>query len=277
MARSTSNPKSSKKLCFTSTNKELLAQTLLELSGLSGCHFVKMSVEPKDGMYLGRCFFTNDSDVGKYWAKYGRSKYLMCNIQDDDFARQYREPSATAESAITDARSQVTPDLGNSAETQIVYPSEKYFSGFYATLSAVAKERVYIEMIEAPPLESVISFQKEHISKNGPVYYAVSNDQVIGWRDVFPMSNPRQVHRGALGMGLLPEYRGQGIGARLLTATLAHAKRFGLEKVELHVYTSNTPAIALYKKFGFEQEGLIQKYRKLDGQYFDVLAMGKFL
>jgi RimJ/RimL family protein N-acetyltransferase len=132
-------------------------------------------------------------------------------------------------------------------------------------------------MIEPPPLEKVASFQRDLIAKNGPVYYALNNDRVVGWCDVFPEKNPRQNHRGGLGMGLLPEFRGQGLGSKLLSAVLDHAKKFGLEKVELNVYTSNTSAIALYKKFGFEQEGLIKKYRKLDGRYFDCLAMGKFL
>lgn len=161
--------------------------------------------------------------------------------------------------------------------TEIIYPSERYFKSFHNALSTVAKERVYIEMIEAPPLEKVSSFQSGLISKNGPVYYAINNDQVVGWSDVFPEENPRQNHRGGLGMGLLPEFRGQGLGSKLLSSVLDHAKKFGLEKVELNVYTSNTPTVALYKKFGFEQEGLIKKYRKLDGQYFDCLAMGKFL
>ena len=161
--------------------------------------------------------------------------------------------------------------------TQIIYPSEKYFKSFHEALSTVAKERVYIEMIEAPPLEKVSSFQTDLISKNGPVYYAINDDRVVGWCDVFPEKNPRQNHRGGLGMGLLPEFRGQGLGSKLLSSVLDHAKKFGLEKVELNVYTSNTPAVALYKKFGFEQEGLIKKYRKLDGQYFDCLALGKFL
>lgn len=160
---------------------------------------------------------------------------------------------------------------------EIIYANEKYFPSFHQALSVVAKERVYIEMIEAPPLEKVASFQRNLISKNGPVYYALSGDKVVGWCDVFPEENPRQRHRGGLGMGILPEFRSKGIGSQLLHKVIAHAKTFGLEKVELNVYTSNVSAIALYKKFGFEQEGLIKKYRKLDGQYFDCLAMGKFL
>ena len=42
---------------------------------------------------------------------------------------------------------------------QIVYAAEKYFSSFHETLSKVAQERIYIEMIEAPPLDSVVEFQ----------------------------------------------------------------------------------------------------------------------
>ena len=162
-------------------------------------------------------------------------------------------------------------------KTEIIYPTEKYFKSFYEALSAVANERIYLEMVEPPPFEKVTGFQSNLISKNGPVYYAVHNDRVVGWCDVFPFENPRQSHRGGLGMGLLKEFRGKGIGSQLLSTVLDHAKKFGLEKVELSVYTTNTPAIALYKRFGFEEEGLIKKYRKLDGQYFDSLTMAKFL
>ncbi len=160
---------------------------------------------------------------------------------------------------------------------EIVYPSEKYFKSFHDALSVVAKERVYIEMIEAPSLEKVASYQSELISKNGPVFYALNQEQVVGWCDIFPQENPRLSHRGSLGMGILPEFRGKGIGSELLSRVLDQAKKFGLEKVELNVYTTNTSAVALYKKFGFQQEGLIQRYRKLDGRYYDCFVMGKFL
>lgn len=132
-------------------------------------------------------------------------------------------------------------------------------------------------MIEAPPLEKIISFQRDIISKNGPAYYAIDGDSVVGWCDVFPEENPRLRHCGNLGMGILPEFRGQGIGSKLLQKVIEHAKIFGLEKIELKVYTSNLSAVALYKKFDFEQEGLIKKYRKLEDYYFDCFVMGKFL
>jgi RimJ/RimL family protein N-acetyltransferase len=167
--------------------------------------------------------------------------------------------------------------MATELSVQIVYPTEQDFAGFREVLGCVAKERVHIEMIEAPPIERLARFQQGLIDRNAPVYYAVHDSRVIGWCDITPQENPRQRHRGSLGMGLLAPYRGQGVGSKLLQTTLSHAKRFGLEKVELHVYTSNLPAIVLYQKFGFVQEGLIRKYRRLDGIDFDCLAMAKFL
>ena len=140
----------------------------------------------------------------------------------------------------------------------------------------MAQERIYIEMIEAPPLEKLTRFQTELIEAGGPITDAVAEREVVGWCDIFPYANERQKHRGALGMGLRKDYRGRGLGSRLLTHTLDQAKRFGLEKVELYVYTSNLPAIALYEQHGFEHEGLLKRYRKLDGQTFDCAAMAKF-
>ncbi|MGZ3692594.1 MAG: GNAT family N-acetyltransferase [Pseudobdellovibrio sp.] len=156
---------------------------------------------------------------------------------------------------------------------KVVYANEKYFKSFHEALSQVAAERVYLEMIQPPPLESVAAYQQGLIQRKGPTYYAVDGETVVGWADIFPEDNPRQSHRGSLGMGIISEYRGQGLGMKLLKAATDKAREMGLEKVELNVYTTNTNAIKLYKKFGFKEEGLIKKYRKLDGQYFDSLVM----
>lgn len=160
---------------------------------------------------------------------------------------------------------------------EIIYPSEKYFKSFHTALDQVAKEQIYIEMIEAKPLDETAAFQNKLVTQNLPVYYAVVDNEVIGWADITPASNPRLAHRGFLGMGLLKQFRGQGIGTQLLQKALSHAKKIGIEKVELTVYTTNEAAIALYKKLGFTDIGIIKNYRKLNGEYFDCLEMEKFL
>ena len=41
------------------------------------------------------------------------------------------------------------------------------------------------------------------------------------------------------------------------------------------VFTDNTPAITLYKAFGFEAEGVHKAYAFRDGRYADVVAMAR--
>lgn len=161
--------------------------------------------------------------------------------------------------------------------SSIIYADPLYFGSFREALDSVARERVYIEFVEAPALEGVASFQNALIASHAPTYFALDHNRVVGWCDIVPKENPRLKHRGVLGMGLRADYRGKGLGSQLMAAALRHASKIGLEKIELTVYATNTAAIALYKKHGFEQEGYFKNYRKLDGMYFDCLAMGKFL
>ncbi len=84
---------------------------------------------------------------------------------------------------------------------QVIYPTESLIPEFWKILDIVAKEKTYLETVEAPPLEKVLLFQRKIIADNGPVYYALENGAVVGWIDIFPIDNPRLAHRGGLGMG----------------------------------------------------------------------------
>ncbi len=79
-----------KKLCFVATNQTLLADVLRELAERPDCFYVKYSVFPRDGMYLGRCFLLDEHAVGVLWAEYKTHPNLFCSIQDDDFTAPFR-------------------------------------------------------------------------------------------------------------------------------------------------------------------------------------------
>jgi ribosomal protein S18 acetylase RimI-like enzyme len=100
-----------------------------------------------------------------------------------------------------------------------------------------------------------------------------ANDVVVGWCDI--VRNPHEGfrHVGRLGMGLLPDYRGRGLGRQLVARAVGAARQAGIERVELEVFASNERAIALYRAFGFVTEGVKRRARKLDGQYEDNVFM----
>jgi hypothetical protein len=83
---------SQKKLCFVATDQALLADVLRQLGERPDCVYVKYSVHPRDGMYLGRCFLTGDHEIGMLWAEFKAHPRLFCSVQDDDFTASFRPP-----------------------------------------------------------------------------------------------------------------------------------------------------------------------------------------
>lgn len=78
-------------------------------------------------------------------------------------------------------------------------------------------------------------------------------------------------------MGVARDCQGQGIGTQLLTALLDLADNWmNLQRVELTVFSDNAPALALYRKLGFEEEGLLRRYALRDGVFVDVCSMARF-
>jgi len=57
-----------------------------------------------------------------------------------------------------------------------------------------------------------------------------------------------------------PEYRRQGIGEKLLAVVLEDAHRKGMKTATLEVRAQNTPAQALYQRFGFTVVGCRSRY-----------------
>lgn len=161
---------------------------------------------------------------------------------------------------------------------QIVPVSINLVPGYYEALDAVARERKYIMFVEAPPLESVREFVSKLIQNNEIQFMALDSDgKVVGWCDILRIPFPGFEHCGRLGMGIIKEYRGQGIGKMLLEKAITEARHRGFIKIELEVFASNIPAINLYKKFGFKSEGRRIKTRFLDGNFDDLNLMALFL
>jgi len=79
-----------KKLCFTATDVAYLVSVLDDLAAREDAFWVKYQPVPRDGMHLGRAFFTSPTTVGQLWSKYKKDGKLLCSVQDDDFVAPYR-------------------------------------------------------------------------------------------------------------------------------------------------------------------------------------------
>ncbi|HET9467706.1 MAG TPA: GNAT family N-acetyltransferase [Vicinamibacterales bacterium] len=165
-----------------------------------------------------------------------------------------------------------------SPEVRIVPTAERYVDSFNRALDIVARERRYIGFLEGPPLESSRDLVQRVLSGEGVQRLAVTpHEEVVGWCDIIRHRMEGFRHAARMGMGVLPAYRGAGLGRRLLSETLDAARALDIERVELEVFASNTAAIALYERLGFVVEGRKSRARKIDGSYDDDLIMARLL
>ena len=103
---------------------------------------------------------------------------------------------------------------------------------------------------------------------------AVAGEEYVGLLHL----EPSRHGFAELGMLVAREWRGRGVGSALLAAAIERARADGLHKLSLEVFPHNEAGIALYRKFGFVEEGRrVQQFRRASGELRDSVVMGLLL
>ncbi|WP_040225628.1 GNAT family N-acetyltransferase [Bhargavaea cecembensis] len=87
----------------------------------------------------------------------------------------------------------------------------------------------------------------------------------------------RTRHRAYVVVGVHEDCRGRGIGRALFDALGEWAAARGLRRLELTVRTDNEGGVALYKRAGFEVEGIKRDSLLVAGRYVDEYYMAKLI
>jgi L-amino acid N-acyltransferase YncA len=110
------------------------------------------------------------------------------------------------------------------------------------------------------------------------VIVAELDGKVVGWASL-NQYNSRQAYDGVadLSVYIKREFRGVGIGGKLLFSIEGLAKENDFHKIVLFTFPFNGLGQGLYKKKGFREVGVFHNQGKLDGEFVDVMAMEKIL
>lgn len=152
--------------------------------------------------------------------------------------------------------------------------SEAHIDGITALYNEPAITRQVLQM----PFQSTEIWRARLMPDNERMVKLVALHQgmVIGNIGLEQYSRIRRSHAGGLGMAVAEAWQGKGVGSKLLATALDIADNWmNLHRVELTVYADNAAAIGLYRKFGFEDEGLFRDYAVRDGQWVDTLSMAR--
>jgi [ribosomal protein S18]-alanine N-acetyltransferase len=127
-----------------------------------------------------------------------------------------------------------------------------------------------LQPLEAPQLEAVVDldrrclggmwtidgYRREMDSPNSDLLILQSEFQIIGVGCVWSILEEAHITLLAID----PQFQRQGLGLALLHSLLGAARQRGLEWATLEVRVSNTGAIALYERLGFEPVGERKRY-----------------
>jgi ribosomal protein S18 acetylase RimI-like enzyme len=148
------------------------------------------------------------------------------------------------------------------------------FHGFWSAI--VAEERfVRSEEVGLPVRAYRRRFRGRSPWESHHVAYR--GDRLVGYVEMQRDKHPVTRHVASLAIAVAADERGRGIGRRLMQAGFDWAKDVGVEKVVLSVYPNNEVAIALYRSFGFVEEGRLARHSRKSYGYEDEILMAAWI
>ena len=124
--------------------------------------------------------------------------------------------------------------------------------------------------------ESEAAYIRNAAEKPGELSLAAFHDGVLIGNTSLSCVRKRikLCHRAEIAIAILPGFRGQGLGRKLMEAAIAKAREHGYLQVELEVVSTNIPARKLYESLGFKKQGVHYRgFRLKDGTFLDLEDM----
>jgi RimJ/RimL family protein N-acetyltransferase len=112
---------------------------------------------------------------------------------------------------------------------------------------------------------------RAHVVSDGPsaVFGAFAGSRLIGMAGFAANERVKRRHKGTLwGVFLMPEWRGRGLGDRLVGRVVEHAAGHVLI-LQAAVVTTNQRARQVYARLGFVPYGVERQALLIDGRFYD--------
>ncbi len=169
--------------------------------------------------------------------------------------------------------------LNDGREVTIRAATENDAFGVLMLIDSVARERLYLLNTEA---YWTVEAQREWIRavhRNGGTMLVAETTKgdLVAWADLARPHAALTRHTATLGTGVHVEWREVGLGRALLQEIANEARSLGIEKLELHVRSTNSRAVHLYGSLGWTHEGVSARSYKQDGAYEDRVQMGLWI
>ncbi len=136
--------------------------------------------------------------------------------------------------------------------------------GYAALHRALHRERVMAATFDPDTrraCEMLAQRLTEAATNAGVLVLAQANGRIVGEGTLSPSSGEGSI---TLGILIRREFRGKGIGRRMMGALEAEARRLGKNRIDLTVWSANEAAIRLYLSLGYHEVGRLPDWIRSD-------------
>lgn len=166
----------------------------------------------------------------------------------------------------------------NGIEVTIRQAREEDLTGLVGAIREALANKIYIEgETVADIVESENVLLRHNDLQKRIFFVATIHDDVVGWVHINAPELEKLAHTAELTVGVIDEYRGHGIGTKLLDRGVDWALDNGFEKLYNSVPSSNEDAIEFLEQHDWETEAVRKKHYKIDDEYADEVMMAKLL
>jgi len=143
-------------------------------------------------------------------------------------------------------------------------------------------EETSFRMLEPGERQTTVEEQRRSLREvlaydNQIILVAEQQGRLIGYLGAYGGKYHRNRHSVYIVVAVLQAFTSRGIGTQLFVELERWALEREIHRLELTVMTYNQVAIALYKKMGFEIEGLKRHSLNVDGVFVDEYLMSRLL
>ncbi len=150
--------------------------------------------------------------------------------------------------------------------------------GVMENINSVGAE---IEYIMTESVRTDVEREREWIRQydgaGSVLFVAEADGTIVGQADAVMGRWPKETHVGTIGIAIRAAYRDAGLGRAMMERILEWMRVRGLKKASLAVFSTNERAIALYRRLGFEVEGVRKRQYRIRGEWVDDVMMGLWL
>src|SRR5437016_6753029 len=142
--------------------------------------------------------------------------------------------------------------------------------------NATVPTRMVTAELEQTNVEARLPWFREHSPERYPFWVMASDGRVIGWLD-FKKFLSRGAYRGTAEISVYVDenFRGRGVGQRLLQHAIAHASSLGITALVGLIFGHNERSLKLFERLGFERWAFLPGVAQLDGVQRDLVMMGQ--